>query len=170
MIRRYHFQLIENHIEWSLNIRWYILLVLVLILPLGIIKLMKFLAPFSAIANVCLFVGLGIILFKIMDDLPPLSERPFVAPIEKVPLFFATMLFGLEGIGTVSIFSFAFNFMCIYFLTLAYWINIFPSFVSTFFTIVEKLTRNRRYYTRIRRRYVQERHDLRFMPKMNFKP
>nr|XP_018916526.1 PREDICTED: proton-coupled amino acid transporter-like protein pathetic [Bemisia tabaci]XP_018916527.1 PREDICTED: proton-coupled amino acid transporter-like protein pathetic [Bemisia tabaci]XP_018916528.1 PREDICTED: proton-coupled amino acid transporter-like protein pathetic [Bemisia tabaci]XP_018916529.1 PREDICTED: proton-coupled amino acid transporter-like protein pathetic [Bemisia tabaci]XP_018916530.1 PREDICTED: proton-coupled amino acid transporter-like protein pathetic [Bemisia tabaci] len=94
-------QLIENHIEWSLNIRWYILLVLVLILPLGIIKLMKFLAPFSAIANVCLFVGLGIILFKIMDDLPPLSERPFVAPIEKVPLFFATMLFGLEGIGTV---------------------------------------------------------------------
>nr|XP_018898193.1 PREDICTED: proton-coupled amino acid transporter-like protein pathetic isoform X1 [Bemisia tabaci] len=94
-------QLVETRIDTQWNIRWYILLALIIILPVGVIKLMKFLAPFSAFANVCLFGGLGIILCRILRDLPPVSSRPLVAPIEKIPLFISTILFGCEGIGIV---------------------------------------------------------------------
>jgi proton-coupled amino acid transporter len=34
--------------------------------------------------------------------LPDIGSRPWIAPVARMPLFFATVVFAMEGIGTVS--------------------------------------------------------------------
>lgn len=43
------------------------------------------------------------VLYYILDDLPPLSEREMVADLGRFPLFFGTTLFALEAVGVVCI-------------------------------------------------------------------
>lgn len=47
------------------------------------------------------FVGLGFVLYYVFQDLPSISEVPAVAPIERFPLYFGTVLFALEAVGVV---------------------------------------------------------------------
>lgn len=63
---------------------------------------MKFLVPFSALANTLLVVGLVMIFWEIFRDLPPLDTRPAATSIEHWPIFIATVFLSLEGVGTVS--------------------------------------------------------------------
>ncbi|KAH8250952.1 hypothetical protein KR026_000289, partial [Drosophila bipectinata] len=93
-------QLVDEYlVEWDVRIH-----MCIIILPLLLIysiKNLKLLAPFSSAANLLLFVGFGIILYYIFEDLPPLSERkPFVAFTE-LPTFFGTVLFALEAVGVI---------------------------------------------------------------------
>lgn len=91
-------------IDW--NIRWFMLILFVPLLPVAMVHQMKYLVPFSAIANVLLLLGLSLTLYYTMIDLPPISERPAMTnDIAKLPLFFSTVLCGMEGIGTVSLFT-----------------------------------------------------------------
>lgn len=62
---------------------------------------LKVLAPFSTLANVVTFIGLGFVLIYVFQDLPSISEREAIAPIEKFPLYFGTVLFALEAVGVV---------------------------------------------------------------------
>lgn len=94
-------QIIESHFDVDYNIRVYILVTAVPIFLVGIVRNMKYLVPFSALANILLLVGFCLTFYYIFQDLPPLSSRPAVAPITQIPLFFSTVLFGMEGIGTV---------------------------------------------------------------------
>ena len=48
-----------------------------------------------------MFVGLGFVLFYVFQDLPSLESIPAVAPIERFPLYFGTVLFALEAVGVV---------------------------------------------------------------------
>lgn len=77
-------------------------MLIVVLLPVGIVRHIKFLVPFSALANILLFTGSALTLYYILQGLPPLTSRPLVVEPGKIPLFFATALFGMEGIGTVS--------------------------------------------------------------------
>ncbi|KAI8121395.1 Proton-coupled amino acid transporter-like protein [Lucilia cuprina] len=72
------------------------------IVPIATIRDLRFLAIFSSIANVLLFVGFAVILYYIFDYLPPLSEREPVEKLAKLPIFFGTVLFALEAVGVVS--------------------------------------------------------------------
>lgn len=92
----------ESHLHWDSDIRIYILITTIPIFLVGIVRSMKYLVPFSALANVLLGVGLCLSFYYMCQDLPPISSRPNFAPISKLPLFFSTVLFGMEGIGTVS--------------------------------------------------------------------
>ncbi|KAK9508556.1 hypothetical protein O3M35_006090 [Rhynocoris fuscipes] len=91
----------ESHLNWNYDIRVYVLITAIPIFLVGIVRNMKFLVPFSALANILLGVGLCLTLYYMCQDLPPLSSRPLTAPISKLPLFFSTVLFGMEGIGTM---------------------------------------------------------------------
>lgn len=53
---------------------------------------------------ICLtfFPGFGIVLYYILVDLPPLSERDAFVHYSKLPTFFGTVLFALEAVGVVS--------------------------------------------------------------------
>lgn len=94
-------KIVESHFDVDYNIRVYILVTAVPIFLVGIVRNMKYLVPFSALANILLFIGFCLTFYYIFQDLPPMSSRPAVAPITQIPLFFSTVLFGMEGIGTI---------------------------------------------------------------------
>uniref|UniRef100_A0A1B6HMI1 Amino acid transporter transmembrane domain-containing protein n=1 Tax=Homalodisca liturata TaxID=320908 RepID=A0A1B6HMI1_9HEMI len=71
------------------------------LLLMNLIRNLKYLAPLSMVANVFIAVGMGITFYYILLDLPPIDSRPAIAPITKMPLFFGTAIFALEGIGVV---------------------------------------------------------------------
>lgn len=94
-------QVLDNHMGFELNIRIYILLICIPLIPLGIIRNLKNLVLFSAVATIFIIVGIAFTLYFTVTDLPDTSTRHNVAPITQFPLFFCTVLFAMEGIGTV---------------------------------------------------------------------
>ncbi|XP_064291987.1 proton-coupled amino acid transporter-like protein pathetic isoform X2 [Plodia interpunctella] len=85
--------------KWSVTI--FCGLTLVVLVPLTQITKLKYLVPFSALAN---FVWLGSILISIyycLRDPPDLSERKIGNSITGIPNFISTCLFAMEGIGVV---------------------------------------------------------------------
>lgn len=48
-----------------------------------------------------MFIGLGFVLYYVFQDLPDFAQVPAVAPIERFPLYFGTVLFALEAVGVV---------------------------------------------------------------------
>ena len=55
----------------------------------GSIRNLKFLAPFSLVANVFEFYTLGVIFYYIFKDpLPSFESRPLFSSWEKLPIFF----------------------------------------------------------------------------------
>jgi proton-coupled amino acid transporter len=114
------FQVADNHTspEWHFSIRTWILGLALPLLPLGVIRTLKVLVPLSAIATAFILVGLGCTITWVVTGispfvdnktlaasvaLPDIGSRPWIAPITQIPLFFATGVFAMEGIGTVSI-------------------------------------------------------------------
>ncbi|KAL1117154.1 hypothetical protein AAG570_004481, partial [Ranatra chinensis] len=89
----------DDYIEWDL--RAYMLALLPLLIGMNLIRNLKFLAPFSMIANVLIGTGMGITFYYILQDLPPVSSRPAFSTFEQLPLFFGTAIFALEGVGVV---------------------------------------------------------------------
>lgn len=45
--------------------------------------------------------GVVITMYYVLSDLPSPSQRPFIAEWHKLPMFFGTVIFALEGIGVV---------------------------------------------------------------------
>lgn len=66
------------------------------------VRNLRYLVPFSFLANVFIVVGLAITLYYIFTDLKPISTVKYVANVENLPIFFATVIFAIEGIGVVS--------------------------------------------------------------------
>lgn len=85
--------------DWSVTV--YCGLTLVVLLPLTQITKLKYLVPFSALAN---FVWLGsicICLYYCLRDTPDFSDKHLVTSISGLPTFISTSLFAMEGIGVV---------------------------------------------------------------------
>jgi glycopeptide antibiotics resistance protein len=99
----YLFQVLESAGLTVLDSRVYVVIISALIVPLVMVKKLKTLAPFSAFANVLNFIAFLVILVNLFQDLPDTRERPAVADIETIPLFFAQALFAFEAIGMVRL-------------------------------------------------------------------
>lgn len=76
--------------------------VLLLMLLPSLITNLKLLAPFSAIANVCMAGGIGVVFYYILQEIPSISERKHLGEISTLPLYFGTAMFAFEGIALVS--------------------------------------------------------------------
>ncbi len=64
--------------------------------------LFRYLSPFSVLATIGQGAGLAIIFYYIFrDPLPNSSTLPWVAPVDRMPLFFGTAIFAIEGISVV---------------------------------------------------------------------
>ncbi|KAF6198995.1 hypothetical protein GE061_007018 [Apolygus lucorum] len=94
-------QVLENQFNFHIDIRFWILLVTIPLVPLGSIRTMRALVPLSITALVLIMFGLSITLYYTFTDIPPLSQREMITHPKEWPLFFATVLFAMEGIGTV---------------------------------------------------------------------
>lgn len=94
-------QVVEHYGDFDVDLRLYILSLLFPLILINLIRNLKHLAPFSVIANMCIGVGMGITMYYILQDLPALDARPAMAEAHKLPMFFGTVIFALEGIGVV---------------------------------------------------------------------
>lgn len=90
-------QVIEHYGLPPLDLRWYILALLPLLILINLVKNLKHLAIFSVIANIFVALCLIITAYYVLTDLPSPSERPAVAHYNKFPLFLGTAIFALEG-------------------------------------------------------------------------
>lgn len=63
---------------------------------------MKYLAPFSTIANAITVISFAIICYFMFREPIYLEDRRPVGPLAEFPFFFGTVLFSLEAIGVVS--------------------------------------------------------------------
>lgn len=63
---------------------------------------LKYLAPFSTIANFITMISFGIICYYIFRDPVTFKGKEAFGTAAEFPLFFGTVLFALEAIGVVS--------------------------------------------------------------------
>ncbi|XP_050681613.1 proton-coupled amino acid transporter-like protein CG1139 [Leptidea sinapis] len=87
--------------SYKLSVEAYCALTLVPLVLICQIRNLKWLVPFSAIANVLLVICFSITMYYIFTDLPSPKEREMVAGIAQWPLFISTVIFAMEGIGVV---------------------------------------------------------------------
>jgi len=85
--------------DWSIQI--YMLFLIPPLILMNLLRSLKYLTPFSMISNFLFILGVGISYYYIFDNLPPVSERPYFATWEQLPIFFGTTIFALEGVGVV---------------------------------------------------------------------
>ncbi|XP_058459149.1 proton-coupled amino acid transporter-like protein pathetic [Malaya genurostris] len=88
-----------GELDW--DVRIYILFTMIPILAIGQIRQLKFLVPFSALANVFIVITFGITLYYIFKDPLVFHDKPGFTSFSTLPLFFSTVIFAMEGIGVV---------------------------------------------------------------------
>ncbi|XP_075972587.1 proton-coupled amino acid transporter-like protein pathetic [Anticarsia gemmatalis] len=84
-----------------MSIQAYCAITLVPLVLIGQIRNLKYLVPFSAIANVFILIVFSITMYYLFVDLPPVTDRVMVASVTTWPLFMSTAIFAMEGIGVV---------------------------------------------------------------------
>lgn len=73
------------------------------VIAMNLIRNLKYLAPFSMIANFLVGLCMTITFWYVFQDLHTSKTVPLVADWHKWPMFFGTAIFALEGIGVVSL-------------------------------------------------------------------
>lgn len=85
--------------EWTPQMIMWILFV-----PLALlcqIRQLKYLVPFSMLANVLIGISLAISFYYMFRDMQNVSERELATSFQQLPMFFSTVIFAMEGIGVV---------------------------------------------------------------------
>uniref|UniRef100_A0A1A9UUH1 Amino acid transporter transmembrane domain-containing protein n=1 Tax=Glossina austeni TaxID=7395 RepID=A0A1A9UUH1_GLOAU len=81
------------------------ILMLICFIPIWLsilIRNLKYLAPVSAFAALCMILSLGITLYyAVKDGLPPISERRMYTSPRELAIYFGTAIFAFEGIALV---------------------------------------------------------------------
>lgn len=90
-------QVLEHYGVPTADLRWYILALLPFLILINLIRNLKHLAIFSVVANIFVALCLIITAYYVFSDLPSISVRTGVADYKKMPLFFGTAIFALEG-------------------------------------------------------------------------
>lgn len=83
------FQTVINHelkVDW--DVRYYIAVTVFPCILIGEIRKLKYLVPFSAVANVCIVITFIITLWYVFTGPMKISERPLFSSWGQLPLFF----------------------------------------------------------------------------------
>lgn len=99
-------EVVDYYTDTDKDLRVYMAALLPLLIVFNLVRNLKYLAPFSMVANVLIATGMGITFYYIFRDLPTIKDVPNFSSWSQLPLFFGTAIFALEGIGVVSIFIF----------------------------------------------------------------
>lgn len=104
----------------GLSVRYYPLCVAILIIPMGMIQLIKYLVPFSVVANALMSVGTLVLFYFVFTDdngrnplNPEEMAKMVVWPIARWTLFAGSALCSMEGVGMVRV-VFFYNFFFFY--------------------------------------------------------
>lgn len=94
-------QMYRHYTGVDVNIRICILVFMLPLVLLSWIRSLKFLAPVSMLANLCMATGLGITIFYFVKDLPDIRECKIVGDINAIPSSIAITIFAITAIGVV---------------------------------------------------------------------
>jgi len=94
-------QQIFFHVFGEVDYRIYLSIILLPMLFLCSIRNLKYIAPFSMLANILEFAGVGCIFYYLLQDMPSTSERKVFSSWSQLPLYFGTAIYAFEGIGVV---------------------------------------------------------------------
>jgi len=94
-------QQVFDHYFGKLDYHIYMAIILAPQLALCAIRNLKYLSPFSMLANLLQFVALGFIFYYLMQDLPYTWERKKFSTWGQIPLYFGTAIYTFEGIGVI---------------------------------------------------------------------
>lgn len=86
----------------NIDVRLFMLIILLPLILINWIRNLKYLAPFSSVANVITIISFAIICYYMFRDPISVEGKHAVGGIKEFPLFFGTVLFALEAIGVVS--------------------------------------------------------------------
>ncbi|XP_031340853.1 proton-coupled amino acid transporter-like protein CG1139 [Photinus pyralis] len=87
--------------EFEMDTRIYSVITMIPLLLSMQIRQLKYLVPFSLIANVCLVIGFGITLYYIFEETPDVSKVSLFESLERFPTFLSTIIFAMEGVGVI---------------------------------------------------------------------
>lgn len=79
------------------------LIILVPLMAFNLIPNLKYLAPFSLLANVLTLLGLAIVLYTVLAGEKTAEKLDMWGSVSTFPLFFGTILFALTAVGVVSL-------------------------------------------------------------------
>lgn len=85
--------------HWSLL--WYMLFILVPLVISCQIRQLRYLVPFSFLANIFMVISFCITLYYMFTDIKHSEDRHLFSSFSQLPLFFSTVIFAMEGIGVV---------------------------------------------------------------------
>ncbi|XP_050086530.1 proton-coupled amino acid transporter-like protein CG1139 [Anopheles aquasalis] len=91
----------DYYTETDTDVRLFMLIILLPLILINWVRNLKFLAPFSTIANFITLVSFGIILYYIFREPISFEDRDKVGTMSGFALFFGTVLFALEAIGVI---------------------------------------------------------------------
>ncbi|XP_075990700.1 proton-coupled amino acid transporter-like protein acs isoform X2 [Anticarsia gemmatalis] len=100
-------KMVDPH--YNMAVEFHMLIILVPLIAFNLIPSLKLLAPFSALANVLTFIGLGIIVYYLISTSKSAIKGETSDPVPldlwgspaTFPLFFGTILFALTAVGVV---------------------------------------------------------------------
>ncbi|GBP80151.1 Proton-coupled amino acid transporter-like protein CG1139 [Eumeta japonica] len=100
-LERQTYVLDEYFPQYRLSVEIYCALTLLPLVIICQIRNLKYLVPFSTLANIMLVVTFAITLYYLFNDPPNPGKREMVASVTQWPLFISTVIFAMEGIGVV---------------------------------------------------------------------
>lgn len=99
----FHFLQVCDYYEYVYDTSTWMFILMIPLILLNSIRSLKFLAPFSMLANLFTGAAMCITFYYVFEDLPSVNTKPSMADWKNLPLFFGTAIFALEGIGVVCI-------------------------------------------------------------------
>lgn len=94
-------QVLNYHFETDIEVRVLIACLLIPLILICWIPNLKYLAPFSMVANGFMGISLAITFYYLIKNFRPLSEVPMIAPIGNFPNFVSITIFAIEAIGKI---------------------------------------------------------------------
>ncbi|XP_056648490.1 proton-coupled amino acid transporter-like protein pathetic isoform X2 [Diorhabda carinulata] len=130
-------KLIGSHYEpakyWS---QYFKIIILILLIIFCQIRELKHLVPFSFLANATMVLALAITGYYMVKDMTLVdpSERKLATSISGIPTFFTTIIFAMEGIGTIM--PVENSMVTDSFIGCPGVLNVAMTFVVTFYTVI----------------------------------
>ncbi|XP_031641031.1 proton-coupled amino acid transporter-like protein CG1139 [Contarinia nasturtii] len=85
----------------DIDVRLFMVIILLPLILINWVRNLKYLAPFSSVANVITILSFGIIGYYMFHDPISVEGKHAVGSLSNFPLFFGTVLFALEAIGVI---------------------------------------------------------------------